>query len=123
MKHPKVIFLITVLSLLMLFNNGQAVIQPRVTFVELGATWCTPCKLMQPVMRSLESRYGEQLKVIFYNVSSAQERSYAQQYRIRLIPTQVFLDSNGKEFFRHEGFFPETGIDNLLRQQGLSPTK
>jgi len=78
---------------------------------------------MQPVMRSLESRYGEQLKVIFYNVSSVEERSYAQQYRIRLIPTQVFLDNNGKEFFRHEGFFPETGIDNLLRQQGLSPTK
>jgi thioredoxin 1 len=107
----------------MLFSNVQAVIQPRVTFVELGATWCTPCKLMQPVMRSLESRYGEQLKVIFYNVSSVEERSYAQRYRIRLIPTQVFLDNNGKEFFRHEGFFSETGIDNLLRQQGLSPTK
>ena len=123
MKHPKILFLITALFLLMLFSDGQAVIQPRVTFVELGATWCTPCKLMQPVMRSLESRYGEQLKVIFYNVSSAKERSYAQQYHIRLIPTQVFLDSNGKEFFRHEGFFPETEIDKLLRQQGLSPTK
>lgn len=123
MKHPKILFLITALFLLMLFSNVQAVIQPRVTFVELGATWCTPCKLMQPVMRSLESRYGEQLKVIFYNVSSVEERSYAQRYRIRLIPTQVFLDNNGKEFFRHEGFFSETGIDNLLRQQGLSPTK
>lgn len=78
---------------------------------------------MLPVMRSLESRYGEQLKVIFYNVSTAQERSYAQQYHIRLIPTQVFLDTNGKEFYRHEGFFPETEIDKLLRQQELSPTK
>jgi thioredoxin 1 len=123
MKHSKTLFLITALSLLMLFRNVQAAIQPRVTFVELGATWCTPCKLMQPVMRSLESRYGEQLKVIFYNVSSVEERSYAQQYHIRLIPTQVFLDNNGKEFFRHEGFFPETEIDNLLRQQGLIPTK
>jgi len=26
------------------------------------------------------------------------------------IPTQVFLDENGKEFFRHEGFFPEEKI-------------
>ncbi len=123
MNVAKVFFLTICLSLTLWSGNAQAAVTPRVTFVELGATWCTPCKLMQPVMRSLESRYGEQLKVIFYNVSSAQERSYAQQYRIRLIPTQVFLDSNGKEFFRHEGFFPETEIDKLLRQQGLSPTK
>ncbi|MEI6639669.1 MAG: thioredoxin family protein [Chlorobium sp.] len=123
MNAAKLFFLTTSLSLMLWSGNGQAAVTPRVTFVELGATWCTPCKLMQPVMRSLESRYGEQLKVIFYNVSSAQERSYAQQYRIRLIPTQVFLDNNGKEFFRHEGFFPETEIDKLLRQQGLSPTK
>ncbi len=123
MNYAKVFFLTICISLMLWSGNAQAVIKPRVTFVELGATWCTPCKLMQPVMRSLESRYGEQLKVIFYNVSSAKERSYAQQYRIRLIPTQVFLDNNGKEFFRHEGFFPETEIDKLLRQQGLSPTK
>ena len=123
MNFTKVFFLTTFLLLMLWSGNAQAAATPRVTFVELGATWCTPCKLMQPVMRSLESRYGEQLKVIFYNVSSAEERSYAQQYRIRLIPTQVFLDSKGKEFFRHEGFFPETEIDKLLRQQGLSPTK
>jgi len=123
MNVAKVFFLTICLSLTLWSGNAQAAIMPRVTFVELGATWCTPCKLMQPVMRSLESRYGEQLKVIFYNVSSAEERSYAQQYRIRLIPTQVFLDNNGKEFYRHEGFFPETEIDKLLRQQGLNPTK
>ena len=123
MNVAKVFFLTICLSLTLWSGNAQAAVTPRVTFVELGATWCTPCKLMQPVMRSLESRYGEQLKVIFYNVSSAQERSYAQQYHIRLIPTQVFLDTNGKEFYRHEGFFPETEIDKLLRQQGLSPTK
>ncbi len=92
------------------------------TFVELGATWCTPCKLMQPVMRSLENRYGEQLKVIFYNVSAPEERSYAKQYGIRLIPTQVFLDESGREFFRHEGFFPEAEIDKLLKQRGMRPT-
>ncbi len=123
MDFAKVFFLTTSLSLMLWSGNVQAAVTPRVTFVELGATWCTPCKLMLPVMRSLESRYGEQLKVIFYNVSTAQERSYAQQYHIRLIPTQVFLDTNGKEFYRHEGFFPETEIDKLLRQQELSPTK
>ena len=76
---------------------------------------------MQPVMRSLEKRYGEQLKVIFYDVSTPKEQRYAKQYGIRIIPTQAFFDSNGKEFFRHEGFFSEEQIDKLLEKQGLKP--
>jgi thioredoxin 1 len=120
MKNARGAVLMTAVCLLMLFSSITAFSKPRVTFVELGATWCTPCKLMQPVMRSLENRYGEQLKVIFYNVSSDKERSYAKQYGIRLIPTQVFLDESGKEFFRHEGFFPEAEIDKLLKQRGMT---
>ena len=121
MKNIKVLFLMAGVCMLILFNPLRAFAKPRVTFVELGATWCTPCKLMQPVMRSLEKRYGEQLKVIFYNVSSDKESSYAKQYGIRLIPTQVFLDESGKEFFRHEGFFSEAEIDALLKKQGMLP--
>jgi thioredoxin 1 len=122
MKKSKELFLITGVSLLLLFSPLGAFANPRVTFVELGATWCTPCKLMQPVMRTLENRYGEQLKVIFYNVSTPKERVYAKQYGIRLIPTQVFLDESGREFFRHEGFFPESEIDKLLKQRGMTAT-
>ncbi len=105
----------------MLFSPLRAFTTPRVTFIELGSLWCTPCKLMQPVMRSLENRYGEQLKVIFYNVSTPKERGYAKQYGIRLIPTQVFLDESGREFFRHEGFFSEAENDILLKKQGMIP--
>jgi thioredoxin 1 len=122
MKYAHVFFLIAGVCLHMLFGPLQAFTKPRVTFVELGSLWCTPCKLMQPVMRSLENRYGEQLKVTFYNVSTPKERGYATQYGIRLIPTQVFLDDNGREFFRHEGFFSESEIDKLLKQRGMSPT-
>ena len=43
-----------------------------------------------------------------------------QQYGIKLIPTQVFLDANGKEFHRHEGFYPEAEIDKILQGKGLN---
>ena len=76
---------------------------------------------MQPVMRSVEKRYGEQLKVIFYDVSQENNRRFVQQYAVRMIPTQVFLDVNGKEFFRHEGYLGERDIDNLLKTKGLKP--
>ncbi|MBP1658479.1 MAG: trxA [Bacteroidetes bacterium] len=94
-----------------------------VTFVELGSVKCIPCQRMQPVMSSVEKKYGDQLSVVFHDVWKSDQRQYAEKYEIRVIPTQVFLDKDGKEFFRHEGFFPETEIDKLLQKQGLTPRK
>jgi thioredoxin 1 len=94
---------------------------PKATFVELGSVNCIPCKQMQPVMKAIEAKYGEQVKVIFYDVWTKEQRPYAEKYGIKLIPTQVFLDEKGKEFFRHEGFYPEKEIDKLLQGKGINP--
>ncbi len=90
---------------------------PQVTFVELGSVNCIPCKAMVPVMAAVEHKFGAQLKVEFHDVKK--EPQYGRQYGIRLIPTQVFLDRQGTEFFRHEGFFPEAAIDSVLQSHGL----
>ena len=95
-------------------NPGNA----KVIFVELGSTKCIPCKKMVPIMEAVEEEFGEQLKVIFYDVS--EDKKPAKKFGIRLIPTQVFLDSTGTEFFRHEGFFPQEDIEKLLVQKGLT---
>jgi len=94
---------------------------PLVTFVELGSVRCIPCKQMQPVMKSIEMKYGDQIRIIFHDVWEDDQAEQAKVYGIRLIPTQVFLDARGKEFSRHEGFYPEEEIDRLLQKQGLKP--
>jgi thioredoxin 1 len=93
--------------------------KPKITFVELGSVNCIPCKKMQPIMKSVEKKYGGQIKVIFYDVWQPDQKKYAQQYGIKLIPTQVFLDEKGKEIFRHEGYYAEEEIDKLLKSKGL----
>jgi len=95
----------------------------KVTFVELGSVNCIPCKQMQPIMKSIEEKYGDQVKVVFYDVWKEDQKKYAKQYGIKLIPTQVFLDANGKEFHRHEGFYPEAEIDKILQGKGLTIKK
>lgn len=97
--------------------------QAKVTFIELGSVNCIPCKQMQPVMQAIKRAYGDQINIIFYDVWQPSEKHYARQYGIKLIPTQVFLDAEGDEFFRHEGFFPEAEIRELLNHQGLNPLK
>lgn len=96
-------------------------VKSKITFVELGSVNCIPCKQMQPVMKSIESKYNGLVKVIFYDVWTDGGKPFAAKYGIKLIPTQVFLDENGKEFFRHEGFYPEKEIDKLLLSKGVKP--
>jgi thioredoxin 1 len=101
------------------FPQNKNETKPKVTFVELGSVNCIPCKKMQPIMKSIEEKYGSQVKVVFHDVWKADQKKYAEEFGIKLIPTQVFLDENGKEFSRHEGFYPEAEIDKLLQKMGL----
>jgi thioredoxin 1 len=93
--------------------------RPLVTFVELGSVKCIPCKMMQPIMDEIEKEYAGQVKVVFHDVWTEEGRPYAEQYGIRAIPTQVFLDSEGKEYFRHTGFFPKEELVKVLKQKGV----
>jgi thioredoxin 1 len=104
-------------------NNVPVKPKPKITFIELGSVNCIPCKQMQPVMKAIEEKYGDAVSVVFYDVWTRAQQSYARQYNIRLIPTQVFLDENGKEFFRHEGFLPESEIHKLFKEQGVEPVR
>ena len=95
--------------------------KPLITFIELGSVNCIPCKKMQHDMKSIEKRYAHQIKVIFYDVWKSDQKKYAAEYRIKSIPTQVFLNRVGNEITRHIGFYPESEIDKFLLTQGLTP--
>ncbi|MBW6513702.1 MAG: thioredoxin family protein [Candidatus Syntrophosphaera sp.] len=88
---------------------------PLVTFIELGAESCIPCRMMQPVMRAIELEYKGLVKVIFHDLNK--ERWAGPQYKVRVMPTQVFLDMDGREFFRHEGFYPKEEIERMLAEK------
>jgi len=92
----------------------------KVTFIELGSVRCVPCQKMQTVMKVIDKKYGNQVKVIFHDVWTAQGKPFGNQYHITAIPTQVFLDESGKEFFRHEGYFPEEELVKVLNQKGVN---
>lgn len=91
----------------------------KVIFIELGSVNCMPCKMMQPVMEDIEKEYGAQVNVIFHDVWTKEGKPYAEQYGIRAIPTQIFLDKDGKEYFRHQGFFPKEEIIKVLEKGGV----
>jgi thioredoxin 1 len=90
-----------------------------VTFVELGSVNCVPCRMMQPVMKEVEEKYSSQVRVIFHDVWTPDGKPYGAKYGIRSIPTQIFLDKDGTEYFRHEGFFPKEKLVKILAMKGV----
>ncbi len=103
--------------------SAKPVVKPvqkiKVTFIELGSIKCLPCKMMQPIMDEIAEEYKDQVKVVFYDVWTEEGRPYAEKYRVRGIPTQVFLDEKGEEFYRHVGFFPKEELVKVLELKGV----
>ena len=91
----------------------------QVTFIELGSVNCIPCKQMKSVMEAIEKEYAGKVRVVFHDVWTKEGKPYGEQYGIRVIPTQVFIDKNGKEIFRHEGYFSKEAIEKVLLDAGV----
>lgn len=85
--------------------------------VDLGAGKCIPCKMMAPILEELKKEYAGQFEVVFLDVWENPQA--AEQYGIRVIPTQIFIDSSGKELFRHEGFYSREDILNKWKALGI----
>lgn len=100
-------------------DSKNATSEYKVTLIELGSVKCIPCQKMQTVMKSVEQKYGDQVKIIFYDVWTPEGKPFGEKYGIQAIPTQVFLDQNGKEFSRHEGYFPEEELVKVLNLKGV----
>ncbi len=99
--------------------NKKTETKYKVTFIELGSVRCIPCKKMQPVIKSIEEKYSKQVNVIFYDVWTAEGKEKSKQFVFNEIPTQLFIDKEGKEYFRHVGFFSEQEVIKMLQQKGV----
>ena len=102
-----------------LTQEDKATEEIKVTFVELGSVGCIPCDKMQPIMKEIEEEYKGQVKVVFHDVKTAEGQPYIKEFGIRAIPTQVFLDKDGNEYFRHLGFFAKDELVEILKMQGV----
>jgi len=85
--------------------------------IELGGRMCIPCKEMRPILHEVEQEYAGRLRVQIIYVE--EDADAATKYRIELIPTQVFLDAQGNEVFRHVGKFSKEEIVAQLREMGV----
>jgi|YNPMSStandDraft_1061717.scaffolds.fasta_scaffold161861_1 thioredoxin 1 len=101
--------------------NAKTTAKKLPKLLDLGATKCIPCKMMAPILEELAKEYKGQLEVEFIDVWKNPDA--AEKYKIRSIPTQIFFDAAGKEFFRHIGFFSKEDILKTFEKHGIKLKK
>ena len=97
-------------------NDARPGAAPRM--VDLGADKCIPCKKMAPILAELKTEYAGRAVIEFIDVWK--NPSAGEPYDVRIIPTQIFFDRDGKEVWRHEGFLPKDEIVAKLKTLGVS---
>lgn len=85
---------------------------------DFGSENCIPCKTMMGILTPMMKEFAGKVDVRIVNVY--QEQALASQYRIQIIPTQVFMDTTGKELFRHVGVLTRDSILAKLNQFGFA---
>jgi thiol-disulfide isomerase/thioredoxin len=88
------------------------------SLVDFGASGCKPCDMMAPILDELKKEYTGVANVEFVDVREHQ--ILGARYGVSSIPVQVFFDKDGKEFYRHVGFFPKNNILAKFKEMGAS---
>ena len=60
--------------------------------VDFWADWCGPCKMLAPILDEVAEEYDGQIDV--YKVNVDEEEELASLFRIRTVPTLLFVPLN-----------------------------
>lgn len=106
------VFLVSLLAIIPVWA-GETTKLSLPVLMEFGMGRCIPCRQMKPILESLAKEYQGQLMVQVVEIDNQPELT--RKYRIMLIPTQVFVDADGREVYRHMGFYPKDDLVAKLR--------
>ena len=82
------------------------------TFIEVGSEHCHACQKMGKLLYKIKREHPE-YSIFFVDVSKEREAAYRMQ--VRMIPTQIVVDSKGNEIYRHIGFLDAGSVLKILK--------
>ena len=85
--------------------------------LEFSLDICIPCRKMKPILEEVTKEYQNKFLIKILEIEDYQ--ALTRQFDIRVVPTQIFLDSQGKVFQRHEGFLDKGPLVGVLNQMGV----
>ena len=83
----------------------------KLMMVDFWASWCGPCRMLSPVIESLDKKYEG--KAVIGKVNVDEEQELAIRYGVMSIPTVIFF-KNGQEIGRKVGVMGDKAFSDVL---------
>ena len=96
--------------------DTKGVNKPRV--LHFSQAMCSECRRLETVMKPVEEEYSGKIKFVDIDVSEGnrQTQELVSKYNVRVVPTLVFMDKNGKTVDRTEGSMTKETLEGYLNK-------
>ena len=98
------------------FTDIEKYIGKKPMMLEFGATSCHSCIAMGRILYKIKAKYP-QSHIYFIDIYKNKES--AKHYKIRMIPTQKYLDKQGKVVDTHMGVIEQDELEKKLKKLGV----
>jgi len=62
--------------------------------IDFYADWCSPCKIVAPILEELKEEYGDKLDI--FKVNTEEQRELSSVFGIQSIPSLLFIPRDGQ---------------------------
>ncbi|MFZ1306375.1 MAG: rhodanese-like domain-containing protein [Ferruginibacter sp.] len=84
----------------------------KILLVDFGASWCPPCKQMEPVLKSLTDNNKDKFTLL--KVDGGRDQDILQAYNVTALPVFIVF-KDGKQVWRKEGIATEKEIADQFK--------
>ena len=91
---------------------GTIIKGDKPVLVDFFATWCGPCKMMQPILEQVSNQLGDQVRIVKIDVDKNQQ--LASQLQVSSVPTLAIF-KNGEIVWRQPGVQPAHVLSEKLK--------
>jgi len=83
------------------------------TVIDFSSEMCLECKELKKVMDQVEPKYDKKIvfKKIMITSANAEDQKLVKKYGVKVVPTLVYLDKNGKVLKKTEGALTKTELE------------
>lgn len=88
--------------------------------IKFSSPMCSDCQHMAEIISQVEDKYKDRVEFIEISVNqnSPQVKEQIKRYNVKLVPTMIFLNADGKQIARVEGSIPKEELVKYL-DEGL----
>lgn len=94
-------------------NYDEIMNKHEYVVLDFWASWCGPCKMMDPVIEDLAEKYQDE--VIFGKVNAENNSKTVSRFGVQAIPTFIFF-INGEVVDQARGAIPKKDMDEKIKK-------